>query len=62
MKLRRFYFKHIEAIFIIGAIILFAVFILALMEWLTNSFPVVSLLICCLILLAANKLTKRKAL
>ena len=61
-KLIKFYFKNIEAVIIIGSLLLLSVFVLALMEWFSNSFPVVSLIISVLILIAANTLTKSKAL
>lgn len=61
-KLFEFYAKNIKVILFGSSLMVLLVFVLALMEWFTNSFPVVSLIICVLIFFAANKITKRKAL
>lgn len=55
-----FYSENIILILLGWFALLLLGFGLLLMEWFTNSFPVVSLIICVLIFFAANKITKNK--
>lgn len=60
--MKRFYFKHIEAVLILGSLFILGLFALSFLYAASLSYPIVTLIAVVLIFFAANKITKRNRL